>query len=164
MELIEQLQATKKQTLEYFDLDPSYYDQCYEEGKWTIRQLLHHITDAETVLYERIRRIIAEQPKPLIWAFHQDDWARHLEYENIPLSLNKAVFSAVRDNIIYLVDTYYDTLGANEFVHSEMGIRTLKEEMEKVAWHCRHHLDQIELSLSKTKTGNSNNGDSNTGD
>jgi hypothetical protein len=42
---------------------------------------------------------------------------------------------------------HYDTDGHREFVHSETGVRTLKEEFEKVASHNEHHLEQIELAL-----------------
>lgn len=147
MYIIEQLEATKKQALDYFDLDPKFYDLTYAEGKWNIRQLLHHIADAETVLYERIRRTIAEQPSPRVWAFDQDGWCRHLEYTSLPLDINKAIFSSVRTAIIHFTRLYYESLGANPFIHSESGDRTLKDEIDKVAWHSKHHLDQIEQAL-----------------
>lgn len=148
MEIIDQLEATKHQALEYFDLAPELYDLTYGEDKWTIRQLLHHITDAETVLYDRIRRVIAEQPKPLVWAFDQDGWARHLEYHTLPLEINKPIFAAVRTAVIHLTRMYYDRLGDYPFIHSETGHRTLKDEIDKVAWHSKHHLDQIKQALS----------------
>jgi len=156
MDILDQLESTKKQTLEYFELSPESYDWTYAEGKWTIRQLLHHIADAETVLYDRIRRAIAEQPNdpgvgqpPLVMAFDQDRWARHLEYHSLPLNINKAIFEAVRTGIIHLTRLYYDRLGSNPFIHSETGIRTLKDEIDKVASHCSHHLDQIEGALTR---------------
>ncbi|MDZ4707433.1 MAG: DinB family protein [Saprospiraceae bacterium] len=148
MDILEQLETTKAQALEYFELSPDLYDLTYAEGKWTIRQLLHHIADAETVLYERIRRAIAEQPKPMVWAFDQDSWCRDLEYHSLPLEINKNIFSAVRTAIIHFTRLYYEQLGSNPFLHSETGDRTLKEEIDKVAWHSKHHLDQITQALA----------------
>lgn len=147
MDIESRLRATKKQTLLYFDLSPEVHGLTYSPGKWNIRQLLNHITDAETVLYDRIRRIIAEQPNPLVWSFDQDGWARHLDYDHFPLHINKHIFAAVRDSIIYLTGIYYEDHGSLPFVHSQTGARTLKDEIDKVAWHCRHHLDQIEHAL-----------------
>jgi len=148
MDILEQLETTKMRALNYFELSPELYDLTYAEGKWTIRQLLHHIADAETVLYERIRRAIAEQPKPTVRAFDQDSWCRELDYNSLPLEINKNIFSAVRTAIIHLAKLYYDRLGSNPFIHSESGLRTLKDEIDKVAWHSKHHLDQIEQALT----------------
>jgi hypothetical protein len=38
-------------------------------------------------------------------------------------------------------------LGHKEFIHSETGIKTLKEEFEKVAWYNNGHIEQIKLAL-----------------
>lgn len=35
-------------------------------------------------------------------------------------------------------------------VHSETGIRALRDEFDKVAEHNEHHLAQIELALKRT--------------
>ncbi|MEZ4888430.1 MAG: DinB family protein [Chitinophagales bacterium] len=148
IQLIALLQDTKTTTLYYFNLSEDELSKSYGEGKWTIRQILNHLADAETVLYDRIRRIIAV-PKQVIWAFDQEAWAKQLHYEYFPIAINKNIYSAVRESIIYLADEYYEPLGSNEFVHSETGLRTLKEEFEKVALHNQNHIHQIELALAR---------------
>jgi hypothetical protein len=147
MQLIEDLNRTEAQTLTYFDLPELELNKAYAPGKWTIRELLNHIVDAETVLYDRIRRIISEQPRPVIWAFQQDNWCQHLDYKSFPLEINKSIFIATRKAIKYLAANFYEEKGANDFIHSETGLRTLKDEMDKVVWHCDHHLVQIELAI-----------------
>jgi hypothetical protein len=42
---------------------------------------------------------------------------------------------------------HYETKGHLEFVHSVTGVRTLKQEFDKVASHNEHHLEQIRLAL-----------------
>jgi hypothetical protein len=145
--LIVELQKTKEQTLEYFDLSEVKLNHAYEKGKWTARQLLNHLADAETVLYDRLRRIISEE-KPVIWAFNQDAWCKELEYEQFPLSINKNVYSSVRVSIIYLAENYYEKFGSKEFIHSETGLRTLKDEFNKIANHNKHHLNQIAKAIA----------------
>jgi len=146
MELIEKLEATKAATLKHYDLSAAQLDQSYAPGKWTIRYLLHHLADAETVLYDRIRRVISE-PRQVLWAFDQDAWAANLNYANVPLDLSKRIYAAVRDSVIYYARFNYESKGHLEFVHSETGVRTLKQEFDKVAWHNAHHLEQIERAL-----------------
>jgi hypothetical protein len=147
MHIIDALKETKEQTLRYFELSSDEMKKNYGDGKWTIRQILNHIADAETVLYDRIRRCIAE-PRQVLWGFEQDEWAKNLDYDTFPLHLNIAIYSSVREAIIYLADKFYESHGHKEFVHSRLGLRTLKQEFDKVAEHNRKHLQQIEKALT----------------
>lgn len=149
MGLLQNLQDSKTKMLTYFDLPDEDLNKSYAPDKWTVKELLHHITDAETVMYDRLRRIISE-PRQVIWAFDQKAWSEHLDYKTRPLELNKQMFEAVRNSIIYLAENYYTTLGDKEFIHSQTGVRTLADEFEKVAWHCEGHLKQIEQAIGKT--------------
>ena len=89
------------------------------------------------------------EPKQVIWAFHQDLWSEHLDYEHFPLDISKMLFVSNRNSIIYLADKFYEQYGHKEFVHSQMGIRTLREEFEKVVTHNQGHLDHIKLALRR---------------
>ncbi|MGB0932152.1 MAG: DinB family protein, partial [Chitinophagales bacterium] len=122
--------------------------KTYGEGKWNIRQILNHLSDAETVLYDRIRRGISK-PRQVIWGFDQNAWAEKLNYNTFPLEVNQNIYKSVRESIIYLANEYYEPLGDNVFTHNETGLRTLRDEFEKVAWHNQGHLEQIEIALNK---------------
>jgi len=148
MELVERLERTRAQTLPYFALDASALDRAYAPGKWSVRFLLHHLADAETVLYDRIRRIVSE-PRGVLWAFDEDAWARGLGYEQMPMGLSQQIYGAVREGVIYCARTHLPARGDWEFVHSEAGVRTLRQEIEEVAVHNEHHLAQIERALAK---------------
>ncbi|HEV2447936.1 MAG TPA: DinB family protein, partial [Candidatus Sulfopaludibacter sp.] len=139
-------EAAKEKTLRYFNLDEAQLARTYAPGKWSVKFLLHHLADAETVLFDRIRRTISE-PRQVLWAFDQDAWAKGLDYSRMPLELSRRMFEAVRDGVIYQARMHYESLGSREFVHSETGVRTLKDEFDKVAWHNEHHLAQIEQAL-----------------
>ena len=109
---------------------------------------MHHLADAETVLYDRVRRVIS-RPKQVIWGFDPDAWNDGLDYQNTPLAINEKVYGSVRDSVINLADRYYDGSDKVGFVHSEAGVRTLKEEFEKISLHNIHHLKQIEKALQQ---------------
>src|SRR5688500_16537203 len=95
VKLLDALQATRDETLGYYALPEEDLNKLYGPGKWSVRFVLHHLADAETVLYERIRRTLAE-PRPVVWAFDADDWARELDYEARPLGMSRALFQATR--------------------------------------------------------------------
>ena len=99
-------------------------------------------------LYDRVRRVIAK-PNQVIWGFDQDAWAHGLAYESRDLSLQKPIYQGVRAMVIHLYEQFYESQGANTFVHSETGIRTLRDEFDKIHWHNEHHLKQIRLALEK---------------
>ena len=146
MDIITRLEAARDRTLKYFDLGEGQLELSYGPGKWPVKCILHHIADAETVLYDRIRRAISE-PRQVLWAFNQDQWAAGLDYWTMPLDLSRRIYDAGRAGVIYQARRNYDKNGAREFVHSETGVRTLKDEFDKVAWHNEHHLAQIEMAL-----------------
>src|SRR6476660_1432933 len=146
MQLIRDLEKTRDETLQYFSLDPSDLPRTYAPGKWPIRFILHHLADSETVLFERIRRVLSE-PRPVLWVFDQDAWAKGLDYSQVPVDLSRRIFESVRNAILYYAGLHYESKGHLEFVHSVTGVRTLKDEFDKVANHNEHHLGQIRLAL-----------------
>jgi len=60
MEIIEELERTKLDTLKYFNLTEEDLQKKYEPDKWNVRYILHHLADSETILFYRIRRVISE--------------------------------------------------------------------------------------------------------
>ena len=146
MEIITLLTETKNETVKYFDLPPENLSKSYGQDKWNVKKILVHLADAESVLHERIKRIIAE-PKKVIWAFDQDLWCENLDYEHFPLQLCRDLYIANRNSIIFLAAKYYQELGKKEFIHSETGIKTLKDEFDKVAFHNQAHINQIKTAL-----------------
>ena len=152
MQLITQLEQTRDQTLSYFTLSDADLARTYAPGKWSVRYILLHLADSETVLFDRIRRVLSE-PRQVLWVYDQDAWAKGLDYSQVPLDMYRRVYESVRNATIYYAARFYDTKGQLEFVHSETGVRTLKDEFDKVAWHNQHHLDQIRIALATGKAG-----------
>jgi hypothetical protein len=147
MQLIKDLETTRDETLRYYTLGEQDLARTYAPGKWSVRFLLHHLADSETVLYDRIRRVLSE-PRQVLWVYDQDAWAAGLDYAHVPLELSRRVYESVRNAIIYYAGLHYERKGHLEFVHSATGVRTLKDELDKVASHNAHHLDQIRTALA----------------
>ena len=146
MRLIQDLEKTRDETLQYFSLAESDLTRVYGPGKWSVRFVLHHLADSETVLFERIRRVLSER-RPVLWVFDPDAWAQGLGYTEVPLDISRRVYESVRGAIIHYARRYYEEKGHLEFVHSVTGVRTLKDEFDKVASHNEHHLGHIRLAL-----------------
>ncbi|HEX6164302.1 MAG TPA: DinB family protein, partial [Vicinamibacterales bacterium] len=147
VQLIDDLEATRAETLKYFALGESDLARTYGPGKWSIRFLLHHLADSETVLNDRIRRVISE-PRQVLWVYDQEAWSKGLDYATMPLPISRAIYDSVRTGIVHLARMHYENSGHLEFVHSVTGVRTLKDEFDKVAAHNAQHLDQIRRALA----------------
>ena len=148
-QIIDSLEATRDETLAHFDLSDSDLERSYAPGKWTVRFLLHHLADAETVMFDRLRRVLSEK-RGVLWAFDQDAWAAGLDYAERPLELSRKLYESTREGVIYYARIHYSKNGHLEWVHSETGVRTLKDEIDKVAAHNAHHLAQIKVALGKS--------------
>lgn len=145
-DLIRELERTRGETLEYFALGDADLGRTYGPGKWSVRFLLHHITDSESVFLYRIRLVISE-PRPVVWFYNQDAWAKGLDYGHLPLELSRSSFEAARAAIIHHAGVHYERDGAREFVHSVTGLHTLQYLFGDVVSHNEHHLAQIRAAL-----------------
>jgi hypothetical protein len=154
MDLIRRLEETRDQTLRFFTLGEDDLARTYASGKWSVRFILLHLADGETVLFDRIRRVLSE-PRQVLWVFDQDAWAKGLDYSSVPLDMYRRVYESVRNAMIYYAGLYYESKGHLEFVHSVTGVRTLKDEFDKVAAHNQHHLDQIRTALPRSERSHS---------
>lgn len=144
--LIRELERTRDEVVRHFSLGEAALARTYAPGKWPIRFILLHLADSETVFFDRIRRVISE-PRQVIWVYDQDAWAKGLDYGHLPLDLSRGVFESVRAAIIHYARLHYERNGKLEFVHSVTGVRTLRDEFDKVVSHTEHHLGQIRVAL-----------------
>ena len=75
----------KKNTRRFVNLleevPKSKIDFAYAKGKWTIKQLLQHITDAERVFAYRALRVARFDETPLP-GFDENAWAEHADVSN----------------------------------------------------------------------------------
>jgi uncharacterized damage-inducible protein DinB len=150
MQIVEQLEQTRDQTLGFFALGDDDLSRTYAPDKWSIRFILLHLADSETIFFERIRRTLAE-PRPVVMVCDQDLWAKELDYSRLPLEIYRGVYESVRNANVYYAGLHYEQHGHLEFVHSVTGVRTLKAEFDKVVSHNAHHLDQMRAALSQNR-------------
>jgi hypothetical protein len=146
--LIRELERTRDETLQCFALDHRELARTYAPSKWSVRYILHHLADSETVFLDRIHRVLSE-PRPLLSVMDQDAWAQGLDYAQAPLDIARRVYESVRNAIIYHAGMHYERNGHLEWVHSVDGVRTLRDEFDKVAAHNEGHLQQIRSALGR---------------
>src|SRR5438477_12738189 len=114
--LIRELERTRDETLKCFSLNRGDLARTYAPGKWSVGYILHHLSDSETVFFDRIRRVLSE-PRQVLWVMDQDAWARGLGYARVPLDISQRVYDSVRNAIIYYAGVLYERCDDREYVH-----------------------------------------------
>src|SRR6187431_1323042 len=72
-------------------------------GKWTARQVVHHLADSEMTSAIRLRRLLAEE-SPVISGYDEAEFARRLWYDDRPLDGSLAAFRGARATSAELLD------------------------------------------------------------
>ena len=83
---------------------PAHLDMPHNAGRWTIRQLVHHIADSEGAILGRTKLGLAEPGREYISnIYDQDQWAEALDYAGRDVAPSIALFRAVRAHMLQLV-------------------------------------------------------------
>jgi hypothetical protein len=110
-------------------------------GKWTAREIVHHLADSEMTSAIRLRRLIAED-NPMIVGYDQDRFAAVLHYER-PIAASLAAFKAARETTADILDLLTDEEWARKGTHSQDGAYGVEIWLQNYAVHAHGHADQI---------------------
>lgn len=113
----------------------------YAPGKWSLREVIGHLTDAERIFAYRILRIARADTTPLP-GFDENAYALTGEFERRPLASVAAEFASVRTATLALLD------GLTPDALARMGTASGKPVSARavafiIAGHERHHLNVI---------------------
>ncbi|HWE01177.1 MAG TPA: tRNA pseudouridine(55) synthase TruB [Tepidisphaeraceae bacterium] len=108
-------------------------------GTWSIQRLVIHLADAEQVLADRIKRLIAED-SPTLLAFDQDRWMTHLHYDEQSAEDACALIELTRKQLARVLKKLPDGAFDRTGKHSEAGVMSLRQVVEKASAHLNHHL------------------------
>ena len=111
-------------------------------GKWSIRQIVAHLADAELVGAHRLRQVIAED-NPTLIAFDQDAWTRNLDYARRKPKQSLETFRRIRAENHELLKGLPESAFERSGNHSENGPMTLRRLLEGYAQHAESHARQM---------------------
>lgn len=110
-------------------------------GKWSAREIVHHLADSEMTSAIRLRLLLAQE-RPAIQAYDQDEFARRLYYDR-PLNASLEAFRWARQTTGEILDRMSDAEWEREGTHTEVGRYTAERWLEIYAEHAHKHADQI---------------------
>ena len=115
-------------------------------GKWSAREIVHHLADSEMTAAIRLRRLLAED-EPTIVGYDQDEFARRLYYDR-PIGGSLEAFGSARRTTAEILERMSDAEWKRVGMHSESGRYGIERWLEIYASHAHNHADQIRRARS----------------
>jgi hypothetical protein len=135
--VLEKQQAEMLGIFETITEEKSHF--AYGADKWTIKELIGHLTDGERIFAYRALRISRADQTP-IEGFEQDGYIENSNFNNMPFSdLTEELLLARKSNLIffkYLTDEAWSRHGTAS--DNPVSVRALAFIM---AGHIRHHIN-----------------------
>jgi hypothetical protein len=135
-------------------ITPEELDASPGAGKWTARQIIHHLADSEMTAALRFRLLVAED-RPAIKGYDQDRFAGLLHYDR-PHEASLELFRAARASTAELMACLSESEWLREGSHTDVGRFGLDTWLRIYAPHAHKHADQIRIArgaASKAGTG-----------
>ena len=110
-------------------------------GKWSAREIVHHLADSEMTSAIRLRLLVAEE-NAAIRPYDEKVFATRLHYQR-PIAHSLLAFQAARLSTGDLLDAMTDADFAKKGTHPEHGSYGVERWLEIYAEHAHRHADQI---------------------
>ena len=118
-------------------------DYAPAPDKWTIRQIMAHLADAELVGAHRLRLVIAEN-NPTLTSFDQKAWTKNLDYARRKPTQSLETFRRLRaenyELLKELPESAFDRVGS----HTANGPMSLRRLLQGYADHAESHARQVQ--------------------
>ncbi|MBC8044313.1 MAG: DinB family protein [Rhizobacter sp.] len=114
--------------------------------KWSIREILCHLADSETVALSRIHLIVASSPdaQPVLVAYDQDELVSRYAYNAQDELTALQTFKYLRKHAAALLKSLPESAFQKTGNHTERGKISIMDLLELYTKHGETHLRQIE--------------------
>jgi hypothetical protein len=131
-------------------LSDTQLDTPTSEGKWTSRQIAHHIADANINAYSRMKLIVTEE-KPILKPYNQDHWAALADSKNGRIESTLLLIKGLHERWLMFLNSLPETSWTREGIHLENGKVTLEDVLRIYSRHGETHVQQIISFREKMK-------------
>lgn len=131
------------------NLNNEQLDTPYRPDGWSIRQVVHHLSDSHHNSYTRFKWTLTED-RPVIKAYFEDRWAELHDSKSAPILLSLHALTALHAKWTYFLRGLSPQELKREFIHPDgKKAISLAENIGIYAWHCKHHYAHISNLLKR---------------
>jgi hypothetical protein len=130
--------------------DDDQLDARPAPGKWTAREVVHHLADSEITAASRLRLLVGTD-NPQIRGYDQDELAKRLFYDR-PIEASLDAFKTARRSTSEILQRMSDADWARAAgTHTEHGPYTAERWLQIYAPHAHRHAEQILVARDAAK-------------
>ncbi len=111
-------------------------------GKWSAREIVHHLGDSETTAAIRLRRLLVED-NAAIQGYDQDLYATTFKYNDRDMAPALEAFRSARETTRQILDVMTEEQWKREGTHNEAGKYGTETWLSIYAAHAHNHAAQI---------------------
>jgi hypothetical protein len=111
-------------------------------GKWSAREIVHHLGDSETFSAGRLRKLLVED-SPEIQGYDQDQFAIKLRYNERDMAPALEAFRLARETTMQVLELMTEDDWGRSGTHTESGAYTTEDWLKIYAAHAHNHAAQI---------------------
>jgi hypothetical protein len=131
------------------NLSDKQLDTSYRPEGWTVRQVVHHLSDSHHHSYTRFKWALTEE-NPVIKAYDESLWAELFDSKTGPIEMSLQHLKAIHFKLVYLLKNLSEEDLNKSFIHPETNREVLlKHNIGMYAWHSNHHYAHIENLLKR---------------
>jgi hypothetical protein len=119
-------------------------------GKWSAREIVHHLADSEMTSAVRVRNVIATD-NVAIQGYDQEVFAKRLYYDR-PIAASLAAIKGARESTAELLDRLSEADWNRVGTHTEHGRYGMDTWLEIYSAHAHDHADQIRRARASLKS------------
>lgn len=129
-------------------LTETQLDTPYRTGGWTIRQVVHHVSDSHMNSLMRFKWAMTED-NPTIKPYDEAGFARLADYK-LPIESSLKILEGIHIHLVALFESFTPDDLNRTFTHPATDRTSpLKEIIGMYAWHSQHHLAHITETVKK---------------
>ncbi|XEC97308.1 DinB family protein [Paenibacillus tarimensis] len=142
-EIIQLYNDAPKMLMEVLNgLSEKELDLSRGDGKWTIREIVHHIVECDLNYFQINRYALANTGEKFIFnEFDAHVWNQSMNHSKRAVKIEVQLFCTIREYISYLCETIPDSLD-RMLVHQN-GQATVRDAINHDIHHSYHHIEQI---------------------
>ncbi len=123
-------------------LSETQLNTAYRPGGWTVRQVVHHLADAQMNWYIRTKLALTED-EPTIKPYDEAQWAELEDAQLGPVEPSLCLLDGLYQRWVKIFEALTASQWARPFQHPERGLLTLEYTLPMQVWHGRHHTANI---------------------
>jgi uncharacterized damage-inducible protein DinB len=124
------------------DLSDRRLDTPYRPGGWTVRQVVHHLADAQVNWYIRTKLALTED-EPHVSPYDEVQWAELHDARTQPLEPSLVLLDGLYRHWDELFRSLTEEQWRRKLIHPDRGVFILNDALPMHLWHGRHHTAHI---------------------